>query len=287
MGQPPQLIDAHLHLWDPQRLHYAWLAGNAVLDRAFLPPDFAAASAGQGVAKAVFVQCDCDPAQALDEARWVTALTAQEPRLAAIVAHAPVELGAAAVRAHLQRLTTLPLVTGVRRIIQGDAAPGSCTTPAFISGVQELAAFNLSFDLCIGRAQLPDVAALVRACPKVSFILDHGGDPDLRAASLQPWADGLRALAQLPNVACKLSGLVTAGWTPALLRPAIDHIIACFGAQRTLFGGDWPVVLGAATYRTWVDAFRAAIGDLPIADQERICSGTAEMLYLHDLPRRP
>ena len=287
MGEPLPLIDAHLHLWDPGRLRYAWLDGAPALNRPFLPADFAAASAGLPVAKAVFVQCDCDPAQALDEARWVTALAASEPRIAAIVAHAPVELGGAAVRPHLERLTALPLVTGVRRIIQGDAAPGFCATPAFIGGVQELAAFNLSFDLCIVRAQLPDVAALVRACPKVSFILDHGGNPDVRAASLQPWADDLRALSRLPNVACKLSGLVTAGWTPDLLRPVIDHIIACFGAERTLFGGDWPVVLGAATYRAWVAAFRTATAALPAADQARICSGTAEALYLHDLPHRP
>ncbi len=287
MAEPLPLIDAHLHLWDPGRLRYAWLDGAPALNRPFLPADFAAASAGLPVTKAVFVQCDCDPAQALDEARWITALAATEPRIAAIVAHAPVELGGAAVRPHLEQLTALPLVTGVRRIIQGDGAPGACTTPAFISGVQELAAFNLSFDLCIARTQLRDVTALVRACPKVSFILDHGGNPDVRATALQPWADDLRALAQLPNVACKLSGLVTAGWAPAMLKPAIDHIIACFGAQRTLFGGDWPVVLGAATYRAWVEAFRAAIADRPVEDQARICAGTAEMLYLHDLPHRP
>nr|MBA3939042.1 hypothetical protein [Planctomycetota bacterium] len=79
MGDPLPLIDAHLHLWDPGRLRYTWLDGAPALNRPFLPADFAAASAGLAVGKAVFVQCDCDPAQALDEARWITALAATEP----------------------------------------------------------------------------------------------------------------------------------------------------------------------------------------------------------------
>jgi L-fuconolactonase len=289
MADPLPLIDAHLHLWDPKRIRYSWLDGNALLGRAYLPADLTAASAGLLVEKVVFVECGCDPGLALEEARWVSALAKDDARIAAIVAHAPVELGGAAVREHLASLHALPLVTGVRRLLQGDRASGFCTSPAFVDGVQSLAFFNFSFDLCIVHDQLPDAIELVRRCPQVSFILDHCGKPDVRAKAFQPWADRLRELARLPNVACKLSGLVTEAdhehWTAADLAPYIDHVIACFGPTRVMFGGDWPVVLGAATYRRWVETFRAAIDGLDAAARARICSGTAEALYLHDLPR--
>ncbi len=280
MAEP--LVDAHLHLWDPTRLRYRWLDEVALLNRAYLPADLAAASAGLALEQLVFVQCDCDPSQALEEAHWVSELARTTPRLAGIVAFAPVERGEA-VRPFLEALASLPLVRGVRRLIQGEADPAFCARPEFISGVAELARNGLSFDLCARKDQLPAVRELVERCPQVSFVLDHCAKPAIRARELEPWRSDLRALARLPNVSCKISGLVTeaepGSWRAADLAPYIEHAISCFGPARCMFGGDWPVVLLAATYQRWTETFLAAIAGFGAEERKQLCALTARRVY--------
>src|SRR5690606_33950776 len=111
--------------------------------------------------------------------------------------------------------------------------------------------------------QLSNTIRLVRQCPDVSFVLDHIGKPDIKAGSLDPWRGELRELAAMKNVWCKLSGLATeadhAGWTPADLRPYLDHVVACFGFGRVMFGGDWPVSTQATDFPRWVATLDEAL----------------------------
>jgi L-fuconolactonase len=278
---PDPVIDAHLHLWDPQHLRYGWLAGNALLNRRYALPEFRAATATAEVAGAVFVQCDCEPGQSFAEAEWVTRLAVEEPRIRGIVARAALERGAA-VRTELAELATLPLVRGIRRIIQGEKA-GFCAQPDFVAGVKALAEFGLSADLCLRRDQLGEAAELVRACPEVRFVLDHGGNPDIAGKQLEPWASDIAAIARLPNAVCKLSGLVTNAdkerWTVADLAPTVDHLLTAFGPTRLLFGGDWPVVLMAASYQRWADAARELLAQVAPADRRRILHDNAIAVY--------
>jgi len=280
MSEP--LVDAHLHLWDPANLRYAWLDGNPLLNRRYGAAEFTAASAGCAVERAVFVQCDCAPEQSLDEARWVASLAAAGLPVQGIVARAPLELGAA-VRPQLVELAGIPLVRGIRRIIQGEQAAGFCAQPAFVAGVQALAEFSFSFDLCLRRDQMVDAVALVRACPQVQFVLDHCGGPDIRGRALEPWRTQLEELGKLPNAWCKLSGMPTLAdekeWKPEDLAPYVDHVITAFGTGRVLFGGDWPVVLKASEYRRWVDTVHHLLADLPAADRRRVLHDNAIAVY--------
>jgi L-fuconolactonase len=279
---PDPLVDSHLHLWDPSRLRYPWLDGVPLLSRPYLLPDIDAASAGCDVQQQVFVQCDCIPSQSLEEAHWVSALAQGAPRLAAIIAHAPVELGEA-VRPHLEALAGVPLVKGVRRLFQGEKDPTFCARPLVVAGITELGRQGMSFDLCVRSDQLPAATALVRACPGTSFILDHCAKPDIRARAMEPWGTQIRALAALPNVACKISGLVTetnaAGWVASDIQPYIDHVLDCFTPQRLMFGGDWPVVLQASTFSRWAETFRLAIAGLTADERRQISSQTARRVY--------
>ncbi len=206
----------------------------------------------------------------------MTELARATPRIAAIVAHAPVERGVA-VRPFLEALASLPLVRGVRRLIQGEDDVAFCARPEFIAGVAELARYGMSFDVCARKEQLPAVRELAARCPQVSFVLDHCAKPGIRARELEPWKGDLRALSQLPNVSCKISGLVTeaepGSWRAADLQPYIDHAIACFGPERCMFGGDWPVVLLAASYQRWSETFLAAIAALGPEQRRQPCSG--------------
>src|SRR5688500_3511806 len=249
------IIDTHLHIWDLSRIRYPWLASVPMLNKSHLIADYRRACGQVEVAKMVFVQCDCDTSQAQQEAAWVSAVAKADPRIRGIVAWAPLDKGDA-VEADLAQFGATPLVKGIRRIIQFDPDNGFCLRPEFVRGVQSLHAHGLSFDLCIIHLQLANTTKLVQQCPDVQFVLDHIGKPNIKAGLLDPWRAELRELSRMENVSCKLSGLVTeadhAKWTLADLRPYIDHVVDCFGFDRLMFGGDWPVSTQAAEYPRWV-----------------------------------
>ncbi len=276
------IVDTHLHLWAPKRLSYPWLAGAPKLNRDFLIEDYRRACAPVAVAKMVFVQCDCVPAQAWAEVEWVAEVARTEPRLRGIVARATLENGAT-VEAELARLASQPLVKGVRRLIQSEADNAFCLRADFVHGVQLLHAHGLSFDLCIKHPQLANTIKLVRQCPDVQFVLDHIGKPDIKAGKLDPWRAELRELAKLENVWCKLSGLTTeadhAKWTGADLRPYIDHVIACFGFDRVMFGSDWPVSTLATDFKRWVAAVDETLRGCSAEELRKVYVGNAEEFY--------
>ena len=282
MARPFPVVDSHVHFWDPHLLNYPWLDEVPALDRAFLPSGYAAATAAAGIGKMVFVECGCAPGQNLDEVAWVSGLAAGESRLKGIVAQVPVERGQG-VRDELIALTYFPLVKGVRRNLQGETAPGFCLTPDFVAGVRSLAEFDFSFDLCLVHPQLPAVTELVRRCPEVRFVLDHCGKPAIRAGQTDPWRQHLSELAALPNVMCKLSGLLTeadwVSWQPADLLPYVRHVIECFGYKRVMYGGDWPVLTLAGDYPRWPAALDACLPVAAESDLQKLFQINAETFY--------
>lgn len=276
-----RLIDAHIHFWQPAYPGYEWLEELPAINRPYEPADLALAAEGLPLEGIVFVQADGVDDDGMREVAWVSELAQAEPRIRAIVAYAPLERPAAAA-ACLTRLQQNPLVKGVRRLIQGEAA-AFASEPDFVRGVQLLAEFDLTFDICIRHHQMEATIALVQQCPDVRFVLDHFGKPDIKAHLMEPWATHLSQLAELPNVACKLSGLVTEadwqGWTAADLQPYIDHVLAVFGPERLMFGGDWPVSELASDYRRWVGTAEAAVSHLNEWEKDRIFYGNAREFY--------
>lgn len=276
------LVDTHVHLWDPERLRYTWLAGVPALNRSHRVEEYRRACGQVAVAKFVFVQCECDAAQSQAEADWVTELAVTEPRLRGIVAQAALESGQA-IEPALARLAANPLVKGIRRLIQEEKDDAFCVRPEFVRGVRLLPRHGFSFDLCIYHRQLANVIALVRQCPDVRFVLDHLGKPGIKAGQLDPWRANLRELSRMENVWCKLSGVVTeadwAGWTPADLRPYLDHALDCFGVDRVMFGSDWPVSAQATDYARWVAVLDDVLGGGSTDELHRIYVRNAEAFY--------
>jgi L-fuconolactonase len=274
------LVDSHVHLWDQAVQPYPWLNDMPALNRRHTPAEFRAAGGPVAVAKLIFVQCG--GADALIEVAWVDRLAREEPRIAGIVAQAPLEQGEV-VASWLERLATIPRVKGVRRLLQDEPDDAFCLRPEFVRGVRLLPRFGFSFDLCIYHRQLANVIRLVRQCPQVSFVLDHLGKPGIRARQLDPWRAELRELATLPNVVCKLSGVATeadhAAWTAADLRPYLDHALECFGPARLLFGSDWPVSTLATDYPRWVATVDAALEGCTTEERQRIFARNAEAFY--------
>lgn len=276
------IVDAHVHLWDPGRLRYPWLDDLPTLNKAYLLPDYRTASQSQQVEKLVFIQCEAEFAQFMDEAEWIGRLAEQNPQIAAIVPWAPIETGDA-VRSALHRLVENPRVTGVRRVLQSEPDLDFCLRPDFVKGVRALADYGLSFDICITHIQLENVIRLVRQCPNVRFILDHIGKPDIQNHILDPWRAHITALAELENVCCKVSGLVTeadlAGWMQQDLKPYIDHVVTCFGFDRVMFGSDWPVVVLAASWERWVNTLLGALAGVSQADLAKVFRDNATAFY--------
>jgi L-fuconolactonase len=279
------IVDTHVHLWDRAEYPLWWVESepdSSIAAPRFSLPEYHQAIEGIDVVNMVYVEVDADPAYGLVEARWVSERAREDPRLAAIVAWAPVEHGHC-VRSYLRDLVAIsPLIVGVRRLLQGER-DDFALQPAFIEGVQQLPEFGLSFDICIRHRQLPAAIELARRCPKVSFILDHLGKPNIKGGELDPWREQVSDLAALPNVVCKVSGAVTEadpeGWTVDDLRPYVEHVLAAFGEDRVMFGGDWPVVLLASSWRRWVAALDALTAELSSAARRKMWAENARRVY--------
>ncbi len=275
------IVDTHLHLWDPERLRYPWLDAYPDIRKPYVLEDFLAATAGLRIERAIFVQADCDPAHYRDEVGWVASLAAVEPRIAGIVSYAPLEKGDES-GSEIVDLAGRQAVCGVRRLLQSEA-DGFCLRPAFIAGVRLLAEHELNFDICIRHGQLDQVIELVDRCPGVRFVLDHAAKPDIRGRSMSPWKERIAQFAERPDTWCKLSGLTTEAdlrsWKPEDLQPYIEHVVACFGVERVMFGSDWPVALLATGYRRWVETLRSALSALPTRDVRKIFRDNALACY--------
>ena len=249
----PGIVDAHVHFWDPTTLRYPWLDEVPALARRFLPPEYATATAGIAVDTMILVEANCRPDQTLREVDFFERSAESDARVAGIVAFASLTTPGELDRV-LDAVAVRPKVKGVRHNIQGEA-PGFCTQASFIDGVRKVGARGLTFDLCATHDQLREVVQLVRVCPDTRFVLDHCGKPDIRNARLEPWSADIACLAELENVTCKLSGLVTEAdhiaWRESDLVPYASHVIEQFGTDRVMYGSDWPVLTLAGSYADW------------------------------------
>ena len=279
------LIDTHLHVWDPQLLRYSWLDDIPLLNKPYLLEDYDRACGPVAVEKMVFLQAEVDTDLFMQEAEWVDSLADQDNRLAGIVPWAPLENGDA-VRPALEKLSANPRIKGIRRIVQFEPDIDFCLRPGFIEGVRLLPQFNLSCDICIFHPQMANTIKMVAQCPDVQFILDHIGKPDIKNGLLDPWRAEIKTLSEFPNVSCKISGLVTEAdhqhWTKEQLKPYIDHVLECFGFDRVLYGGDWPVAYQATEYPRWVETLEWAVAGCSEVELKKLFHDNAVAFYRLD-----
>jgi L-fuconolactonase len=278
-----KIVDAHVHLWNPQHFRMPWLDFAPALNYPFGLADYPRQSAGRTIEALVYVEVDVAPHYALLEARWAADQAVHDTRLQGIVAAAPVEYGERT-HAYLAALqATSPLIKGVRRNLQDEQDAAFCLQDDFVQGVRLLPTYGFSFDLCIRHWQLPAVVELVRRCPDTPFILDHLGKPAIKAQVLDPWREQLAQLAAFPNAWCKISGLVTEAdhqrWPPEELAPYVAHALEAFGEDRVVFGGDWPVLLLATSHDHWVETLEALTQHLSPEAKGKLWKENARQFY--------
>jgi L-fuconolactonase len=269
-----------VHVWDRDRFTYGWLEHEPeALRRSFLLADLARHIARTSVDQVVVVQADCRDDQALAEATWMHGLAGLGAPVLAVVAQAPLETDCLD---HLVALADLPQVTGVRRLLQSEPE-GFAVSDEFVRGVALLGRFGFSMDLCIRAQQLSEATELLRRCPGVRFVLDHVGKPRIERGAYDDWAREIATLATLPNVSCKLSGLLTEapeGMRDAeSLRSWVQHAVDVFGADRCMYGSDWPVVTAVADDTAWSDLLDVVLAGASPDERTAISATTAERVY--------
>ena len=276
------IIDSHIHLLNQKRFGYDWAKGAPALDRDWTADDLVAYAKPYTLEGFVFVEVDVNTPQHLDEVSWVQELANQDKRVLGCVAAMPLERGAA-VESDIERIAQFPVMRGVRRLIQNQPDPEFMLKPDFIAALKLLPRYNLLFDICIFHHQFDNTLEMVRRCPEVAFVLDHIGKPGIKAGLMDPWRQHISALAACPNVVCKLSGVTTEAdhkaWTREQLCPYIDHVIASFGIDRVLYGGDWPVSELAGQYRQWAETLDWATSELSAADKRKLFRNNAVKAY--------
>lgn len=274
----PECIDAHHHLWHYQPDEYPWMGeGMDILRRDYLPDDLEQVAQKAGVDGSVVVQAR----QSVRETEWLSGVAASSELIRAVVGWAP--LSEPGVEGDLEMISALPKIRGVRHILHDEPDPFFMARDEFNRGVSLLKHYDLRYDLLIFESHLPQTIEFVDRHPNQIFIVDHLAKPRIRENILSPWRENLKELALRQNVYCKISGMVTeanwTSWSAPQLRTFIDIALEEFGARRTMFGSDWPVMLLASSYDRWVRIVRGAIESFSASEQDLVMGGTAKEVY--------
>ena len=270
-------VDSHHHLWHYTPEEYGWIDDSmSVLQRDFLPADLTREASAAGIDATVAVQAR----QTLEETHWLLALAAKSPLIRGVVGWAPI--AADVFPATLSSLTQNSLLKGLRHVVQAEP-DGFLDASAFNRGIASLLPTGLVYDVLILARQLPEAIRFVDRHPQQSFVLDHIAKPDIKANGLAEWKPNICELSRRPNVACKLSGMVTEAewrtWSPAQLQPYFDTVLDAFGPSRLMFGSDWPVLTVACSYSRWHETVANWLDPLTPTERAQIEGGTATKIY--------
>lgn len=271
-------LDAHQHFWKYSPEDYGWITGSMEsIRRDFLFPDLEPLLNAQGFHGSIAVQAR----QSLAETRWLLAMAADHPRIKGVVGW--VDLCSLDVRAELEELASNPQLVGVRHVLQDEPDDAFMLRPEFRRGIAQLEPFGLVYDILIYPRHLPLALKLVREFPRQQFVLDHLAKPAIAEGLLEPWASDLRALAGCPNVACKLSGMVTEarwhGWSAQDFAPYLEVALEAFGPDRLMIGSDWPVCLLSGSYEASIGIVRDFAARLSQAEQDSVFGGGCARAY--------
>jgi L-fuconolactonase len=271
------IIDTHLHIWDQSQLRYSAFEGHPLFGHPYHIEDYQRDCGHLDIEAMVFLECYADfweaGGQYIDEIRFVEAEARRDPRIKGIVPMAPMEWGSKVEPLLRQMQDQHPTVKGIRRIVEFDADPRGLTlSDSFVEGVNLLAKFGWHFEINVNFSQMDIVREFVLRVPEVPLILDHCGKPGIKTGAIDQFRDDMAFLAKRRNLWIKLSDLPAAAdvnhWTEADLRPFIAATLDEFGPSRTLYAGDYPILLQAATMTQWVDVLDRAFADLGLSESE-------------------
>jgi len=295
------IIDAHHHLWIPERtapdLGYGWLrdigspkpfGDPTPIQRDYVWPEFSAESATHRLVGSVHVQTDGAVPDPVAETAWLQSVFDGTGLPHAIVGL--VDLAAPDVDARLDEHAVHPDFRGVRQILsrldddpaRSFASVHHLRDPAWREGYALLAGRALSFDLQLYPEQAREAAGFLAQQSGNPVIVDHALSPhDVSAAGRRRWQEAVAALAELDHVSMKLSGfgMFDAGWTGESVRPLVEHLLEHFGPTRVMWGSNYPVEKLARAYDATIEAIARACGDPGDAVLGAVFAGNARRIY--------
>lgn len=276
------LLDTHQHLVYREKASYGWTKdipplaeGNFTLD------DYKTLTEGLGIGGTLFMETGVDDPDYQQETRFVKSLADNSDNgMIGLISSIRPESDEA-FENWLEETIEMGVV-GYRRILH--VMPDDTSqSDIFRNNVRKIGVSGKTFDICFLPGQLPIACELAKACENTKLILNHCGVPDIAGNGLDPWRQDIKALAQIPNVICKLSGLMAycAPGTSSLetIEPYVDHVLNCFGPNRMVWGSDWPVVNLAKGLPEWIAVTRKILGKLSADEASSIAYGTAQIVY--------
>lgn len=297
MAARPPLVDPHVHLWDLSHIRYPWLTppfsddgpngSVAPIASDYGLDDYLADAGAWDVRGIVHIDAGAHPDDALKETDWLQAMADARGMPSGIVAFAALESPdlEALLAAHAARAN----VRGIRHIINWHIDPRRSystsditTSDAWMRGFGLLGKYGLSFDLQGYPGQFPHLAGLIARHPDIQVILDHGGMAvTTDADGWEAWRRGMAALAALPNVAVKISGMGFAWrpWDIARARPYVLETIDFFGTDRAMFASNFPTDKLFGSFEAHLDAYDAITAGFSGAERAALFAGNANRLY--------
>lgn len=272
------MIDSHHHLWRYTKEDYPWIPSGSPLAQDQLAAELEAVTSGAGVTGTVVVQAR----QVIEESNFLLSLADQTDRIHAVVGWVP--LIDENVGADLERLSAYPKFKAVRHVLQ-EEPDEYFLRDDFHRGLAQLPSFGLRYDLLIFQRQLPVAIQLVDRQPDLPIILNHIAKPEARNGRIEAaWRSGMKELAKRDNlIGVKFSGLLTEfpeGEGDAETVAAYFHeTLKIFGAEKVMFGTDWPVCLLRTGYRDWANTVCQITEDLSESDRNAILEGNAKRAY--------
>ena len=275
-------IDSHHHIWDLSARDQSWITGDAMqpIRRNFSMSDLREAIAGHGIDKTVLVQTVTDYAETPE----LLALAESDPLIAGVVGWLKIDAPDAI--EHLRGYLDLPgakYLKSIRDIAQDHPDSNYLGKAETIANVRKLSEFGIAYDLLTKTPELAAAITLVKACPDVQFIMDHISKPYIATGEVEPWKSLMTELASLPNVVCKVSGLVTEAkwheWKTQDFKVYVDHLIEIFTPQRLMFGSDWPVATLGGSYSQVINLAEELTSGFSEGENDDFWSGTAIRAY--------
>ena len=270
-------IYAHQHFWRLAARGGAWPPPQlAAIHRDFLPDDLAPLLAAHGVDGTVLVQS----LPSTEDTQFLLRVAREVPFVRGVVGWADLKAGDAG--AQITALAQDAKLKGLRPMLQDVQDERWIDDPALAPAVAAMLACGLSFDALVLPRHLPALLAFAQRHPALPIVIDHAAKPPIASGAYSAWAADLGRLAALPQVHCKLSGMVTeAGpdWTAATLKPYAGVVLEAFGAQRVIWGSDWPVLNLASDYAGWIAASERLLEGLSEREREQVFALNAVRFY--------
>lgn len=271
-------IDSHQHFWKFDPVRDSWIDDSmAAIRRDFYPPDLEPILNKHNIDGCIAVQAD----QSETETEFLLSLADKHDFIKGVVGW--VNLMDPHVRERIAHYSSFKKLKGIRHVLQGEPDRAYMLNPQFMKGIAALKNYDLAYDILIFPDQLGYTNQFVKNVSGVRYVIDHIAKPDIKNGNIEKWANNMKIIAQHENVWCKISGMVTEAdwqnWKITDFEPYLDVVFEAFGANRVMFGSDWPVCNVTGGYDKMISIVENYVSKLSANEQSRFWGLNAIEFY--------